>query len=149
MNEDRSNAVLILVAAGLVAVLLGALALLRRPGTAQPRASLTNEERAYLGQILVTDAKMSAAQNFLGDTITYLDARVINRGSKRIRQLELQVEFVDLFNQVVLRETARPVAAGTPPLEPGKSRTFHMSFDHMPADWNQAPPRMKATSVRF
>ena len=93
--------------------------------------------------------RMSAAANFLGDTITYLDATVTNRGSKSVRLLDVELDFVDALNQVVLRETAHPLADRATPLAPGQTHPFRVTFEHMPADWNQAPPSAKAVYVEF
>lgn len=147
---NRSVAVWILVAAAAIVALVAGLALLRRsapPADTHPPPDA--EAKAYLSKITVSDARMSAAENFLGDTITYLDARVTNQGSKTLRHVELRLEFVDMLDQVVLRDSAHPVTRRTPPLEPGKTRSFRVSFDHMPADWNQAPPRITPTYVSF
>lgn len=110
---------------------------------------LTDEQRAYLIALVVTDARMSAAESFAGNSITYLGARVANRGAKRVRALEIQMEFHDTLEQVVLRETARPISPRTPPLKPGETRDFQVSFEHMPADWNQAAPTITITNVEF
>ncbi len=92
---------------------------------------------------------MSAARNFLGDMVTYLDAKITNTGTKIVRELELRLEFVDSLNQVVLCETAHPITLRTPPLKPGDTRLLHLTFEHMPADWNQAPPTIMPTRVYF
>ncbi len=92
---------------------------------------------------------MSAAENLLGATATYLDGQVTNRGARPVRQLEIQLEFRDALNQVVLRETADPITRRTPPLKPGESRAFRATFDHMPADWNKTPPTITTTQVHF
>ncbi len=92
---------------------------------------------------------MSAAENFLGHTVTYLDAQVTNQGTRAVRQIELELVFVDMLNQVVLRETARPVTLRGPALKPGQTRAFQVSFEHMPADWNQAPPTITPKQVQF
>ena len=47
--------------------------------------------------------------------MTYLDAQVTNKGTKTVRRLDVDLTFVDMLNQVVLRETAHPV---TPPHHP-------------------------------
>ena len=86
---------------------------------------------------------------FLGDTITYLDGSVTNNGSRPVRSLEVELNFVDTLNQVVLRETAHPLADRATPLQPGEAHAFRVTFDHMPVDWNQAPPRAKAVYVEF
>jgi hypothetical protein len=147
---NRSVAVWILVALGAMAALVAGFVLLRstaRP--ARPRAPLTEDEKAYLSKIIVTDARMSAAQNYLGDTITFLDARVTNQGSRPVRDVELQLEYVDTLDQVVLRDSTHAITSRMPPLEPGKSRAFRVSYDHMPTDWNQAPPKITLTRVTF
>ncbi len=151
MSEERSSLSWIALAAAALVVLIGALALfrhLRRP-VATTAAPPSAEEQGYLSQIAFTEPHMSAAQNMLGDTITYLDAKVTNKGAKSVRVLTVQLEFVDPFGQVVLRETATPIQARTLPLGPGQTHAFQISFDHMPAEWNQGPPRITPVSVRL
>src|SRR5208337_2441840 len=70
----------------------------------------TEEQKAYFRQLEFTDLHMSVAQNFLGDNVTYLDARVRNEGTKTVRRLELDLTFVDTLSQVILRERAYPVS---------------------------------------
>ncbi len=151
MDEDRSTIVLALVAAGILVILVGALLVLRRAGShpALSAPALNAEEKAYLSQIAVTDARMSAAQNFLGDTVTCLDAKVTNKGGRTVRRVVLELTFADTLNQVVLRETARPVTPATPPLKPGATRSFQVSFDRMPQEWNQGPPTITPVNVNF
>jgi hypothetical protein len=110
---------------------------------------LTEEQKAYLPQFEFTDAHMSAAENFLGDSVTYLDARVTNKGTKTVRRLDVDLTFVDTLNQVVLRERAHPVSPHTQSLRPGEAKAFRMTFEHMPADWNQAVPSMVPVYVQF
>ncbi len=115
----------------------------------QPRAAPTAEERAYLQHIVISDAKVSAATNFLGDMVTHLDAKVTNTGPKPVRQLDLRLEFSDMLNQVVLRETAHPITPRMPSLNPGETRAFRATFEKMPVEWNQAPPAITAVGVHF
>lgn len=151
MAEDRTNAVLILLAAAALAVIVATFALTRRSAAppAPPKPALTEDEKAYAQNLVVSDARMSAARNFLGDTVVYLDARVTNKGPKAVRRLELGLVFVDTLNQVVLRETARPITLRTPPLRPGETRSFQVTFERMPADWDEAPPVMAPIVVNF
>ena len=109
----------------------------------------TEEQQAYFHQLEFTDAHMSAAENFLGASVTYLDARVTNKGTKTVQRLDLDLTFVDTLNQVVLRERARPVTPRTPPLKPGEARAFRVTFEHMPVDWNQAAPTMTPVYLQF
>jgi hypothetical protein len=109
----------------------------------------TEEQKAYFRQLEFTDVHMSAAENFLGASLIYLDARVTNKGTKTVRRLDLDLTFVDTLNQVVLRERAYPVTRRRPPLKPGESRAFRVIFEHMPADWNQAAPTMTPVYLQF
>lgn len=146
---DRSTRLLILLAAAALVVI--AVALIKRNGSqpSQARPALNTEEKAYLPQIVVTEARMSAAQNFLGGRVIYLDAQVTNKGTRLVRQLKLQLEFRDTLEQVILRETVRPVTLRTPPLKPGETRPLHLTFEQMPADWNQAPPSITPMYLNF
>ena len=146
----RSVAVWILIALGAIAALVGGWIWLRshvEPSGAP--AALTADEKAYLSKISVTGARMSVAQNFLGDTITFLDAKVTNQGSRTVRDVELKLEYVDTFGQVVLRNFTHAISARALPLPPGKTRDFQVSYDHRHADWNQAPPKITVTRIAF
>jgi hypothetical protein len=149
--EKRPTTLYFLIVAGVLAVIVaGAISLSRRDTSEKATAAaLTEEEKAYLAQIAVTDVKMSAAENFLGHTVTYLDAVVANKGSRAVKRIELQLDFYDTLYQVVLRETAHPISARTPPLKPGETRPFQVTFEHMPLDWNQGPPRITPMAVEF
>jgi len=109
----------------------------------------TEEQRAYFPKLEFTDVHMSAAENFLGASVTYLDARVENKGMRTVLRLDVDLTFVDTLKQVVLRERVHPVTRRTPPLKPGESRAFRVTFEHMPVDWNQAAPTMTPVYVRF
>jgi hypothetical protein len=145
--------IILLVAAGMLALTAVVVLVWHAHGRTELAASNsaipTEDQKAYFRQLEFTDAHMSAAENFLGATVTYLDAQVTNKGSKTVRSLDLELTFVDMLNQVILRETARPITVRTPPLKPGESRAFHVTFEHMPAEWNQAPPSITPVSVQF
>jgi hypothetical protein len=147
----RSLLLLIFGISALIAALVAGGAWLMHARLTRPtvRPPLSAEARSYLAQIAVADARMSAAETPLGTTETYLDAHVINRGSRTVRQLDLQLDFEDTMNEVVLRQVSRPVTGNTAPLEPGAVRNLHMTFDHMPAEWNQAPPVFTPVYVEF
>ncbi len=113
------------------------------------RGGQSAKENVYLASVVLSDPRLSAAQNFLGDTVTYLDAQVTNRGDRLVRGLEVAVEFQDALHQVVLRERSSPVSVRTQPLKPGETRSFRLTFEHLPADWNGALPAMKVTRVEL
>ncbi len=114
-----------------------------------PSAALSDEQKSYLAQLEISDPHLSAEQNFLGDTVTYLDLTVTNKGAKAVKRFDLRVEFLDVLSQVVLRETTRALTERVPPLKPGEARRLRVIFEHLPAEWNQSPPRMQVIFVQF
>lgn len=115
-----------------------------------PNSPPTPEEQAYLSKIEITNAKMMAARNLLGERIVTLDARIVNRGDRPVRYVGLRLQFMDLYNRkVVLQTNAVPIAPQAPALMPGESRPFSISFENIPPDWNQAPPQTTPTRVIF
>jgi hypothetical protein len=151
MAEERSSSTYILIAAAAIVVMVAVVivATRLRPRSPQAEAALTPEQKDYLPNIAVTDAKMSAAENFLGQTVIYMDAQVTNQGTRAVKQVELQMEFTDVLGQVILRDRAKALPPNTPPLKPGEVRAFQLFFDRMPAEWDQAPPRITVLSVQF
>jgi len=143
--------IILVVGAAMLALLAVVVFFWHSHGAIQFSASAipTEEQKAYIRQLEFTDLHMSAAQNFLGDNVTYLDARVRNAGTKTVRRLDLDLTFVDMLSQVILRERAHPVSERTPPLKPGESRAFRVTFEHIPVDWNQAAPTMTPVYVQF
>lgn len=143
--------VVLLILAGLVAVwVLERHHAVSRPASVpEGQRTLSAEQKAYLPLLVFSDFRMSAAANFLGDTVTYLDGTVTNKGGKPVRRIEVELNFVDTLNQVVLRETAHPLANRGMPLQPGEAQAFRVTFEHMPTDWNQSPPAAKAVYVEF
>jgi hypothetical protein len=109
----------------------------------------TEEQKAYFAQLEFSDVHMSAAENFLGASVIYMDARATNKGTKTVRRLDVDLTFVDMLNQVVLRERARPLSPRMPPLKPGESKPFRVTFEHMPADWNQGAPAITPVYLEF
>jgi hypothetical protein len=139
----------VLAALTLVLVLQQHQAVSRAASGGAGRPALSAEQKAYLDSLAFADFRMSAAVNYLGDTVTYLDGSVTNKGSKAVRRLDVELTFVDVLSQVVLRETAHPLSDRAKPLPPGETRAFRVTFEHIPVDWNQAPPAVKAVYVEF
>ena len=154
-DHGVSTVTIIAIVALALAVLVGIFvlhqhnAVSRRATAGERPPALSAEQQAYLPLLVLSDLRMSAATNYLGDTVTYLDGSVANQGTKPVRRIEVELNFVDPFRQVVLRENARPLADRSKPLGPGESCAFRVSFEHMPADWNQAPPNVRPVFVEF
>jgi hypothetical protein len=104
-------------------------------------------EQAYAQQIKFLDPKMSRAANFLNQEVTFVFGTIENGGTRKIRQIEITLEFRDAFNQVVLRETQRPFPPNAPPLAPGQRRDFEVGFESIPALWNNVYPSIRVTGL--
>jgi len=106
-------------------------------------------EQAYAAQIHFSGLKLSQADNMLNQVFTYVVGTVSNSGGRSVRAIEATVEFHDLVNQVVLRDTVRIFPPGAPPLAPGHERPFQLTFEHVSAQWNQQPPAIRITGLEL
>ncbi len=105
------------------------------------------QEQAYVANIKFTDPKMSRASNFLNQEVTFIFGTVVNDGPRAIRQIEVTIEFHDVFNQVVLRDTQRLLSPSEDPIGPGQQRDFQLSYEHISDQWNVQYPRVKITGL--
>src|SRR5437868_7130668 len=48
---------------------------------------------AYAPKLQISDLRMSAAENFVGGTVTYLDGKITNTGDKAVTDAALQAVF--------------------------------------------------------
>jgi hypothetical protein len=111
------------------------------------KSAPTPEEAAYLQNIKITPGRVEAAQNFLQHTVTTIYGTVTNNGKKSVRQLEISLTFSDIEGKPIEQKSATPIGDGDPPLKPGETREFHVSFDEVPAVWNQAAPQVAPARV--
>jgi hypothetical protein len=104
-------------------------------------------EQAYAAQIHFSALRLTQASNMLNQEFTYVVGTVSNSGNRAVRAIEVTVEFHDLVNQLVLRDTVRVFPPGTPPLSPTHERDFQLTFEHVPAGWNHQPPAIRVTGL--
>jgi len=82
-TEERDNS-RIIIAVAVTLVIGGALAaavLLREP----PRQVKTPSP--YIAKLKLSDFKMSAAENFIGATVSYIDGTITNTGDKTVTRV--------------------------------------------------------------
>src|SRR5213595_2483166 len=99
-TEERDNSRMI-IAVAVTLVIGGALAaaiLLREP----PRQVKTPSP--YIAQLKLSDFKMSAAENFIGATVSYIDGTITNTGDKTVTRVTVQVNFLDSMGQLAQQE---------------------------------------------
>ncbi len=155
VTEERDNSRLIIIIAVVlvIAVMLGIAYLLREP----PRKVVPPSP--YIAQLKLSDFKMSAAENFVGATVSYIDGTITNTGDRTVTAVAVEVTFKDSTGQVaqleplplrVIRSNGaynEPVDLNAAPLGPGKSEPFRLTFDRISAQWNHEYPDIRITDV--
>jgi hypothetical protein len=153
-QESESNWRPIMLGVGLVVVVVAVIAILLRE---QPKGAAN--PHPYAANLKLSDLKMSAAQNFVGASVTYLDGTVTNAGDKTVTQATVHLIFKDSLGQVTqLEDTALRVLQTTgpypdtvnltaSPLAPGQSKPFRLTLEHVSDDWNREYPAMQVMDV--
>jgi hypothetical protein len=138
----------------LVVLVVGLISLLTR---SQPKGA--PEVHPYAANLKLADVKMSAAENFVGAAVTYLDGTVTNAGDKTVTHAIVHVIFRDSLGQVaqaedvplhILRTTGPypdTVDLNASPLAPGAGKPFRLTFEHVTAEWNHEYPELQVTNV--
>jgi hypothetical protein len=113
----------------------------------------------YAANIKFSDLKMSAAENFVGATVRYLDGTVTNAGNQTVTHVVVEVTFKDSMGQLAQRETLPlrilqtsgpypdAVDLSVSPLAPGQSKAFRLTFEGISAQWNQEYPGLKVVDI--
>ncbi len=152
-SEERSRLPMtFLVGIGIVLILIGGAVLFSRFSTpAVPEEDkplpVGPVEQAYYSQIHLLNPKMARAANFLNQEVTYIFGTVENDGNRKVKQIEITLEFHDPFSQVVLRDKQRLFLPDAPPMTPGEQRDFQVPYEHISAQWNNVYPAIKVTGV--
>jgi hypothetical protein len=153
-DSGRFNFALTLAAVA-VLVIVGALYFLpgrqSPPGAAPPGTHFAfgTSEQAYAARMRIENIALSRAENFLHQEITTLTGELVNGGDRRLRGVEVTIEFSDDLNQIALREARAvltPVVAG---LAGGERRGFEVSFEHIPSSWNMQQPAVRISGLQF
>jgi hypothetical protein len=114
---------------------------------------------SYATNLKLSDFKMSAAENFVGATVSYVDGTITNSGNKTVTHLVAEVKFKDDLGQLAQREdipmqvlkTDGPypeaVDFSVAPLGAGQSKLFRLTFESISAQWNRQYPEIQVTDV--
>ena len=144
----------ILIGIVIVGIVVGILALIFRAEQKKPAAL-----PAYAANLKFSDMTTSAAQNFAGQTVSYIDGSITNTGDKTVVHATVQITFKDELGQTAQRDelAIRVLRTGGPydeavdlnlsPLAPGQSKPFRLTFENISAQWNHAYPDLQVTQV--
>jgi hypothetical protein len=156
VEEEGRKWLPLAIAAVIIMVALAAILIFGRPAK-QPAAAAID---AYAEYLLISDLKLSTAANFVGVSVTYLDGKITNVGSKTVTGATVEAIFRNSMGQVVQRET-QPLMlyhtglAGIPdvaplsaaPLMPNQTRDFRLTFERISADWGQGFPELRFVKI--
>jgi hypothetical protein len=155
-SEDRASKMrVLLIGAVLVAAIVGILLFMSLAGQ-----KTANAPHPYAANVKITNPKMSAAENFVGATVSYIDGTVTNTGSQTVTHAVVTVVFKDDIGQLAQREdvplhvldTSGPypdaVDLSLAPLAPGQSKPFRLTFETISQQWNHQYPDLTVTDVK-
>lgn len=145
---------------GVVAVLaaVGAILLLGRH-----KSTTVTEPNPYAHQLKLSAIKLSASENYMGGTVTYLDFSITNTGDKALVGAAVHAEFKNSMGQIVQKETlplhvlVENQLAGYPdlvdmsraPIGPGQTKPVRLTLEHISEDWDQSYPQMELVDLRL
>jgi len=153
-DERETNWRAIGIGVGIVVLIVGLLLLISSTQQKAPSGP-----PAYAANIKISDLKMSAAENFVGATVSYIDGTITNSGNQAVTHVVAEVTFRDSMGQLAQRESVplRVLQTSGPypdaidltvsPLAPGQSKPFRLTFEGISAQWNHEYPGIKVTDV--
>ncbi len=116
---------------------------------------------AYASNLQITDVKLSAAENFVGATVSYLDGKITNAGDKTVTACRIEAVFRNSLGQIVDRQAQplmvlqeRPgygykdlIPLAQVPLTPNQVQDFRLTFEHISSDWDHGYPELRILSL--
>ena len=69
------------------------------------KARTTTQPNPYAAKLQLSNPKMSAAENYVGGTVTYLDVNITNTGDEALVGAAMKLVFKNSMNEVVQTET--------------------------------------------
>jgi hypothetical protein len=152
-ERDSSRRIIAIAVTAVILLAIGFAFLLR----GQPKNA--SGPPPYASSLKLSDLKMSAAENFVGATVSYVDGTVTNSGAKTVTHAMVQVNFKDEMGQIAQREETplqvlktdgpypEAVDFSLSPLAPGQSKPFRLTFEGISTQWNRQYPDIQVTDV--
>ncbi len=156
-TEERNWAPIVI---GLIAVLIVVGIIV---GLTRNKESNGSQIDPYAAKLKLSNAKVSAAENYVGGTVTYLDVGVTNTGDHALVGAAMHAVFKNTLNEVVQNETlplhvlvANQMGGyddladlSRVPIAPGQTKTLRMTLEHVSADWDQSVPTMQLVDLHL
>ena len=150
------------IAAAAVVIIVVAIVLITEHGSNTATVAPVNAPTdSYASSLAITNLQMSESSNLAGSKVTYLDGHIVNKGSRNVAGVSVQVLFRNAAQEVAQNETQalkvirtrdpyvdlEPLTAV--PLKPGDERDFRLIFDRVTPDWDGAYPQLRILRVQF
>jgi hypothetical protein len=117
----------------------------------------------YAAKLPLSKTTLSAAENYVGGTVTYLDVNITNTGDRALAGADMKAVFKNSLDQVVQTETlpihvlAENQMGGYPdlvdlgrsPIGPGQTKTVRVAIEHISADWNLNYPEIQLVNLKL
>ncbi len=156
--DQKRNWIPLLIGLVAVVVAVGAILLFLRP-----KSQVGTEPNPYAEKLKLSDIKLSAAENYMGGTVTYLDFNITNTGDQALVGADVKAEFKDTMGQIVQKETlplhvlVENELAGYPdlvdlsrvPIGPGQTKTVRITLEHISDSWDRSYPQMELVDLRL
>ena len=117
-----------------------------RPKPVAEAAALSADAKAYVRNLQLSDVTMKATESYVGQTVTEIEGKIGNSGTRTIQHADVYCVFYNSYGQVILRERVPIVATG---LKPGETRAFRLPFDDIPGGWNNQMPQLVIAHIEF
>lgn len=152
--EESTSRRPLLIGVVIVVAVVGAAVLALREGPKGPKGP-----PPYAASLKISNLKMSAAENFVGATVSYVDGTITNTGGKTVTHALVHALFKDDMGQVVGNETLPlhvlqtsgpypdAVDLSSSPLAPGEGKPFRLTFESISTQWNHQYPDLEITDV--
>lgn len=145
---------------GLIAVIVAVAAILF---FGRHKTIASTEPNPYAQKLELSDIKLSAAENYMGGTVTYLDFKITNTGDHALVGADVHAEFKNSLGEIVQKETlplhvlVENQLAGYPdlvdmsraPIGPGQTRTVRITLEHISEDWDRSYPQMELVDLKL
>jgi len=111
--------------------------------------SLTDEARAYVSQLKLSDVDMGAREDYFHNKVVEITGKIQNAGNRVLNLVEINCVFYDPYGQVVLRQRTPIVSSKGGGLAPGAMKPFRLPFDTLPESWNNVMPQLVIARIDF
>jgi hypothetical protein len=156
--DQKRNWIPLLVGLVAVIVAVGSIVLFTRH-----HALTVYEANPYSQQLQLSAIKLSAAENYMGGTVTYLDFNITNTGDRSLMGADMHAQFKNTLGEIVQKETiplhvlVENQLAGYPdlvdlsraPIGPGQTKTVRITLEHISDDWDRSYPQMELVDLKL